>query len=441
MIITVTLAFLLCLHFAAADAARQNVKLDGQVRSVGFSKAVPGQLNYQGYLVDAADSVAVNATLGMTFRLFDSEAKGAELWFEAHPAVDVSNGLFQVLLGSVTVFPAGLFDGTTLWLQTEVGAEVLSPRKPLVSVAYSNRAELADNAERLEGATLIGLDARWVNEDQPGSVTGAMITDGEIVDDDVAVGAAIDPGKIAGTAWTADNDGAGSGLDADLLDGQQAVDFISMDDLDHLDAADGDPANAVYVDDAGNVGIGTTTPGEKLQVTGVIHSTTDGFKFPDGTTQTTAATGGAGDGHSLDAADGSPTDVVYVDNDGNVGVGTTNPGAQLDTPGPVRIGNPAFAPAPTAGLLLIANDATSSSFPLIVMNPSGDYILYAKGDGKVGIGTTSPGAKLEVNYDNSSSTTPAIVIDNPHGVGAQDVLDFRFSGSTQAGRWSMMVLI
>jgi hypothetical protein len=39
--------------------------------------------------------------------------------------------------------------------------------------------------------------------------------------------------------------------------------------------------------------------------------------------------GGTGDGHSLDAADGDPTDVVYVDNDGNVGIGMTNPVAQL----------------------------------------------------------------------------------------------------------------
>ncbi|MCH8838744.1 MAG: hypothetical protein IIA60_13270, partial [Candidatus Marinimicrobia bacterium] len=37
-------------------------------------------------------------------------------------------------------------------------------------------------------------------------------------------------------------------------------------------------------------------------------------------------TGGAGDGHSLDAADGSPTDVVFVDSTGNVGIGTTAPG-------------------------------------------------------------------------------------------------------------------
>jgi hypothetical protein len=38
---------------------------------------------------------------------------------------------------------------------------------------------------------------------------------------------------------------------------------------------------------SGNVGIGTTTPGEKLSVAGTIESTSGGIKFPDGTTQTT----------------------------------------------------------------------------------------------------------------------------------------------------------
>jgi hypothetical protein len=38
---------------------------------------------------------------------------------------------------------------------------------------------------------------------------------------------------------------------------------------------------------------------------------------------------GLGDGHSLDASDGSPTNQVYVNRDGNVGVGTIDPKAKL----------------------------------------------------------------------------------------------------------------
>lgn len=48
---------------------------------------------------------------------------------------------------------------------------------------------------------------------------------------------------------------------------------------------------AVLTDSSGNAGIGTATPTQKLEVAGTIYSTSGGFKFPDATTQTTAATG------------------------------------------------------------------------------------------------------------------------------------------------------
>jgi trimeric autotransporter adhesin len=43
-----------------------------------------------------------------------------------------------------------------------------------------------------------------------------------------------------------------------------------------------------------NVGIGTATPAYPLDVAGIIRTSSGGIKFPDGTVQTTAATGGGG---------------------------------------------------------------------------------------------------------------------------------------------------
>ncbi|MDA3812942.1 MAG: DUF1566 domain-containing protein [Candidatus Cloacimonetes bacterium] len=50
---------------------------------------------------------------------------------------------------------------------------------------------------------------------------------------------------------------------------------------------------AITMRSSGNVGIGNEDPSEKLSVSGMVESTTGGFKFPDGTIQTAAATGSA----------------------------------------------------------------------------------------------------------------------------------------------------
>ena len=79
---------------------------------------------------------------------------------------------------------------------------------------------------------------------------------------------------------------------------------------------------------SGNVGIGTTSPSEKLTVVGTIESTSGGIKFPDGTTQTTAA---------IDAYDhpwlSDGTEFAYYNGNVGIGTGTTRPSAKLEIGG------------------------------------------------------------------------------------------------------------
>ncbi len=69
----------------------------------------------------------------------------------------------------------------------------------------------------------------------------------------------------------------------------------------------------------GNVGIGTASPTEPLEVAGIIYSDSGGFKFPDGSIQTTAVTGGVADtakfAWNADSLDGHNWGDLYPDAD------------------------------------------------------------------------------------------------------------------------------
>jgi hypothetical protein len=154
----------------------------------------------------------------------------------------------------------------------------------------------------------------------------------------------------------------------------------------------------------GRIGIGTINPTTALEVAGIVRSTLEGFKFPDGTVQGSAA---RGDGHSLDASDGDPTDAVYVDGNGNVGMGTTSPNMKLqlhasDVAG-IRITNSITGVGGSDGIQI--SPPTGYSLDAIVWNRENGFLslgtnnlhrMRITADGNVGIGTTTPSSMLEV---------------------------------------------
>ena len=83
--------------------------------------------------------------------------------------------------------------------------------------------------------------------------------------------------------WSSNNDGAGSGLDADLLDGQHGSYYTPLSNIsgttNYVSKFTGTNAlgNSQIFDNGTNVGINTATPNYTLQVAGTFAATTKSF--------------------------------------------------------------------------------------------------------------------------------------------------------------------
>ena len=76
---------------------------------------VPQLINYQGRLTDSGGE-PLNTTVSMTFTVYDAVVGGNVKWIEAQGSVIVTDGLFSVLLGSISPIPDTVFNGTTRYL-------------------------------------------------------------------------------------------------------------------------------------------------------------------------------------------------------------------------------------------------------------------------------------------------------------------------------------
>ena len=107
--------------------------------------AVPRLINYQGALSDAR-GVAVDGIHTVTFSFYSSTDAGAPaLWREVHRSIDVKDGLFHVVLGSVNPIPDKTFASGQLWIGISVDNDPeIEPRMQMTAVPWAVRAAVAD---------------------------------------------------------------------------------------------------------------------------------------------------------------------------------------------------------------------------------------------------------------------------------------------------------
>jgi hypothetical protein len=108
------------------------------------SAASTDNIAYQGRLADA-DGNPLTGTYNMTFKLYDVAVNGSALWTETWNGgndVQVNDGFFNVLLGSITPIPQNVIeDNDTLWLGVTVGVDSeMLPRVQIGTIPYTMQA-------------------------------------------------------------------------------------------------------------------------------------------------------------------------------------------------------------------------------------------------------------------------------------------------------------
>ena len=194
--------------------------------------ASPGLVSYQGRLADGA-GIPLSGNHSLTFNIYSLAVGGAPLWTETQNPVVVDDGLFNVLLGSISPLNDALFSSANRFIGVQVnGGAELAPRRQIVTVAYAFTAVEADSttwsgikgipAGFADGIDDVGAggggDITAVNTSggltggattgdanisiANGGVTAAHIGDGQILNADINATANIDASKIGGTAAT-----------------------------------------------------------------------------------------------------------------------------------------------------------------------------------------------------------------------------------------------
>jgi len=198
------------------------------LRAPAANQTSTGTIAYQGRLADSGGD-PITDTVNMEFRLYET-CGGVPLWEEhwtGSNGVQVSDGLFNVMLGSLTPIPQSVITGhDTLFLGITVGTDdEMRPCVQLGSVPFAVQALTVSDgsvttAKIADGAvTQAKLGADVSVDPPPGSITTEKLADGAVTTTKIAEDA-VTPDKAPQLLATYTNDmGDSSGRDWCIIAG------------------------------------------------------------------------------------------------------------------------------------------------------------------------------------------------------------------------------
>ncbi|MCK9601660.1 MAG: hypothetical protein M0R06_21640, partial [Sphaerochaeta sp.] len=246
-----------------------------------------------------------------------------------------------------------------------------------------------------------------------------------------------------------------SGGFIDFSDGsEEDADFRIIERSGRLDIGATPTSNGMSISSSGNVGIGTTVPGTRLEIYG-DNTATGGLRINRGSVDSTnwldiyesnakAFISNSRTGSLLSnglstvfqnvGSDGTRVNMYIEGMSGNVGIGTASPAYKLDVSGDIRATGTIYGASGTQVPVGTGTENYLSKWS--ASGTLGNSVIYDNGS-NVGIGTTGPSGKLTVNLDNANSdlnshTTGHLVLDNPNSSG-QSKLIFRINGTNLGG--------
>lgn len=246
--LVLAVALLFTLAGQGVQAAQLTLGEDGPIPGGGSGKLAPSSMliSYQGTLTDPSGN-PIDATVSMEFALYNAPNGGTLVWGPEPQTVQIANGLFNVLLGSVTAIdPADL--GGDLWLGIRVNDEDLVPREQITSIAYAAEAGTLPDGARTSGKLMVQGSLFVLSPDSDIHEIQMWRTDEE--------------DRVHKWAFWHMNQQYG-------MNSLQIYEYRT--DSNGVDCG-GDPANGAIcaprftISQGGNIGIGTTNPGAKLEI-------------------------------------------------------------------------------------------------------------------------------------------------------------------------------